>query len=139
MANLIADINEATINAISQSGKTFKYLDFATSLNSKIANRLFPNAQLPCSLVDLEYYSPFIKNGISDPTQFVEKLKNIGFFIDNPGFVKIVDENGTPRVLKFLNVDSDNVALAFDDDKTQITFKNLLKNYKLNPPLQHQA
>ena len=101
------------------------YLLFATNLNSIIAKRIIFDQNLPITCIDTTVYSSFFKYGIANIATFTRKLQSLGFFDDNPGFLKIVDENGQSRILELTDIGDNDVKLSFRDLNESLSFRNL--------------
>lgn len=133
---LLEDIDSATIKAqeagLPSEGKMY-YFAFANALNANMLKRITPDMELSVTYVDQGLYDPFLRYGIADIKTFTQKLASIGFFQDDPGFVKVVDK-GNSRVFKLAAIEGDDIILACRDTRQQYRFSDLQKSNTLLAP-----
>lgn len=125
---ILNDLTQA-VESTKQSTRTMKYLDFATSLNANTAIRAWQKKIPPSVCVDEQYYAPFITRGIIDIVQFTRNLEKVGFFSNQPKYMKVVEPStGRVRTLKLQEIRSKDLLLMFDNGEL-ITFSQLKREY----------
>jgi hypothetical protein len=118
----------------SEKPDTVRYLDFAERLNQQIAKRIDRSVSAPLIYVDQMYYSPFIKEGISDIVQFTRSLEKIDFFNKNPNLFKVVNEKGDVQFFKLQEVGTKDILLKNTNDGETLTYSQLcIQNRTIAP------
>lgn len=127
---ILADLNVALQDARvdEPSEQEVHYLNFAAKLNKRIMERIIPSNNLPITRVDTRYYSPFFRDGVKDIGRFVRKLDGVGFFENDPGFIKIVDETGKSKILQLTDISQNDVLLTQKESNKKIWFSDLQKS-----------
>ncbi len=123
---IISDIEEAYSSSQSKTVETRSYLDFSVNLNRIMAIRA-GQPDLESVFVDTAYYAPFLRDGIADIEKFIGKLDQVGFFEDDPNFIKIVDK-GKSRILKLKRMKNGDAILNFKDNGEEVLFSVLQKS-----------
>jgi hypothetical protein len=111
---------------------TSSYLQFAGSLNQMLSQMSGESAPTKITSIDTEYYSPLITQGITEFAQFARNLESVGFFENNPAFLKVYDpawKGGALKQLRFTRIEGANVILSFMDSSDEITFAELKQDF----------
>ncbi len=108
-----------------------RYLDFAERYNRQVTERT-TGQKVPIVSVDTQYYSPFIRNGIRDISQFLNALDSAGFFSETGTLLKVVDP--ALKKTRMLDVVDGNGRLKFTDTEEEIDFAELKERYSQIAP-----
>lgn len=127
---ILVDLNGALQDARVDEPEEQKvhYLNFAAKLNKRMMERIIPGNNLPITRVDTRYYSPLFKEGIKDIGRFVWKLDGVGFFENDPGFIKIVDETGKSKIFQMTDISQNDALLTQRESNNKIWFSDLQRS-----------
>lgn len=126
-----AMISEDLLQAIDTSQEQMRYIDFAATYNTQITKRV-TGTHFPVVSVDTEYYSPFIREGISDIGRFLNMLDSVGFFRETASLFKVVDSN--LRRSRMINAVDGNGRVQFADTEEELDFSELKERFSQIAP-----
>src|SRR3989338_5944942 len=132
LETVIEDIAQTTNTTLGTQDS--RYLNFASVLNGQIASRVDQEkAPITTIPVDSRYYSPLLKFGVSDISAFTKAIGNVGFFSEEPNFIKIIGQDKRVKFLKVVDIGQSDILLQFNNSDEVVRYSALVKTTEIAP------